>query len=119
MPALRANAGGTLLAMVALVGGPWLLASGIRGRWIGGLPRDSWTIAAAVLILVTTLNAMDRAVDVGLVGTNKAGQDVQRTNARDCSMTDASRMTLGGGRFNGRLLRAHRLVQRLWPGSPR
>lgn len=55
VPALRANAGGALLAVAAIVGGPWLLGSGIRGRWIGGLPRDSWTIAVAVLILVTTL----------------------------------------------------------------
>jgi hypothetical protein len=55
VPALRANAGGALLAVVALVGGPWLLGSGIRGRWIGGLPRDSWIIAVAVLIILTTL----------------------------------------------------------------
>ena len=55
VPALRANAGGAMLAVAALVGGPWLLASGIRGRWLETWLAESWLIALAVLILATTL----------------------------------------------------------------
>lgn len=55
VPALRANAGGAMLAIAALVGGPWLLASGVRGRWLGPRLAESWLIALAVLILATTL----------------------------------------------------------------
>ena len=53
--ALQANAGGALLAMIALVGGPWLTASGIRGRWIGRVPGEVTVIVAAVVVLATTL----------------------------------------------------------------
>ena len=52
--AVAANAGGTLLAGLSLAGVPWLLVSGLRGRWFGGRPHE-WTMAAAagVVSLVT------------------------------------------------------------------
>jgi hypothetical protein len=51
--ALAANAGGTLLAGLSLVGGPWLLISAVRGRWLGR--PSEWTMAgiAATVGLVT------------------------------------------------------------------
>jgi hypothetical protein len=39
--ALRANTAGTLLGLVAAVVGPWLLVSGVRGRWFGK-PGNEW-----------------------------------------------------------------------------
>jgi hypothetical protein len=53
--AVQANAGGAMLAAAALVSGPWLLASGIRGRWISKLPADVWIITLTGVILATTL----------------------------------------------------------------
>jgi hypothetical protein len=52
--ALAANAGGTLLAALSLVGVPWILISTVRGRWLGGWPNQ-WTVAgiAGVVSLVT------------------------------------------------------------------
>lgn len=32
---LNANVGGTILAILAGVFGPWAIASGVRGRWLG------------------------------------------------------------------------------------
>ena len=43
--ALAANAGGTLLAGLSLIGVPWLLISALRGLWFGSRPNE-WTIAA-------------------------------------------------------------------------
>ena len=53
--AFRANAGGTLLALVALVCGPWLLVSGLRGRWVLGPPREMAILAAGLVIVAVTL----------------------------------------------------------------
>ena len=53
--ALRANAGGALLALTALACGPWLLASGLRGRWLIGPPREGLTLAIGLLIVVVTI----------------------------------------------------------------
>jgi hypothetical protein len=52
--ALAANAGGTLLACLSLAGVPWLSASVIRGRWLGGRPHE-WLLAgiAGTVGLVT------------------------------------------------------------------
>lgn len=36
--AFRANAGGALSALVALLAEPWLLISAVRGRWSGWVP---------------------------------------------------------------------------------
>jgi hypothetical protein len=53
--AVRANSGGALLAIVAATVGPWILISGLIGRWLGGPPRESLTIAVGLAIVVTTL----------------------------------------------------------------
>jgi len=53
--AVRANSGGALLAIVAATVGPWILISGLAGRWLGGPPRESLTIAVGLAIVVTTL----------------------------------------------------------------
>src|SRR5262245_3794824 len=37
---LSVNAGGTLLGIAAAVCGPWLLLSGVRGRWFGNPPHE-------------------------------------------------------------------------------
>jgi hypothetical protein len=53
--ALRANAGGVLLALAALAMGPWLLASGLAGRWLGQPLRETLVLAAGLLIVTVTL----------------------------------------------------------------
>jgi hypothetical protein len=53
--AVRANAGGALLAAVAAVYGPWMLASGIWGRWLWGPPREFPTMIGGIAIIVTTV----------------------------------------------------------------
>ena len=52
---VQANAGGSLLAMTALVTGPWLTASGLRGRWIWGPPHELTVLGVAALVVVVTL----------------------------------------------------------------
>ena len=55
--ALRANAGGTLLGILAVAAVPWLLISGLRGTWLGWAPNDTtiaWTASAIALITVVT-----------------------------------------------------------------
>ena len=49
--AWRANAGGALLALVAVWCGPWLALSGLRGKWLFGTPHE-WTILAIGLTIV-------------------------------------------------------------------
>lgn len=49
------NSGGALLALATLVGGPWALASGLRGRWLGGTPNEWWFAGISVAIMVVTL----------------------------------------------------------------
>jgi hypothetical protein len=53
--ALRANVGGTLLGLLALLAEPWLLVSAARGRWLVWEPNT--TVVAWVLtgIVVVTL----------------------------------------------------------------
>ncbi|MDX1945299.1 MAG: DUF2752 domain-containing protein [Pirellulaceae bacterium] len=53
--ALRANTGGTLLGLVAIVAGPWMLVSGVRGRWLLGRPHEFVTLAIGLAIVATTL----------------------------------------------------------------
>jgi hypothetical protein len=49
--ALRTNVGGTLLAIAALAGVPWLLVSATRGRWWFGRPTE-FTLAVALGLVV-------------------------------------------------------------------
>lgn len=51
----QANAGGALLAVVSLVAGPWLLASGLAGRWIGGSINEWIVVSIALAIATVTL----------------------------------------------------------------
>jgi hypothetical protein len=53
--AFPANAGGALLALAALVCGPWLVVSGVRGRWLIGPPRESVTLAVGLVIVAVTV----------------------------------------------------------------
>jgi hypothetical protein len=63
--AVRANLGGTVLAVVSVFAVPWLLLSAIRGRWLGRSPTGmSLAILAA---LVATVTLIDWAVRL-LVG---------------------------------------------------
>jgi phosphatidylglycerophosphate synthase len=59
--ALGANVGGTLLALLAIVAGPWLLASAARGAWATRLPSERmFAVAAVVLGLVTAVDWLVR-----------------------------------------------------------
>jgi hypothetical protein len=50
--ACRANAGGTLLAILAMAAAPWLLGSALRGNWLGVSPSGR---VAAVLLTILAL----------------------------------------------------------------
>lgn len=52
---LTVNAGGTMLGLVALVTGPWLLASGIRGRWVGQPPHEFVTIGICITVTLVII----------------------------------------------------------------
>lgn len=52
--ALEANTGGVLLALAALVTGPWLIASAWLGRALGR-PSDAWWVSLAALVAIVTL----------------------------------------------------------------
>lgn len=55
--ALRANVGGTLLGLIDLAAAPWLLASALRGRWLGGAPTSgAWLALAGTVLAVTFLD---------------------------------------------------------------
>jgi hypothetical protein len=53
---LSVNAGGTLLGIAAAVCGPWLMLSGMRGRWFGNPPHEMvvlgicLTVAGVILV---------------------------------------------------------------------
>jgi len=53
--ACRANTGGALLAVLTAVGGPWLLASAARGKWIGLVPSSSLVAWLAGLVAGTMM----------------------------------------------------------------
>ena len=51
--ALRANVGGALLGLLALVAEPWLLISAVRGRWFGWVPSSivlAWVLSGIVVV---------------------------------------------------------------------
>lgn len=61
--AVHANAGGTLLWLLAIVATPWLLASAIRGRWWPAAPRGRVVVCVCVaVLLVTTIDWAIRAL---------------------------------------------------------
>jgi hypothetical protein len=53
--ALRANVGGTLLGLLAMVSVPWLLVSAVRGRWLGWAPNSTVIACIGSAILLVTL----------------------------------------------------------------
>jgi hypothetical protein len=53
--ACRANAGGTLLGILAATAVPWLLGSAMRGAWLGGPLGDSTIAWIATAVLLVTL----------------------------------------------------------------
>jgi hypothetical protein len=53
--AFRASAGGALLAMAAVVSGPWLVASGVRGRWVVGPPPEAVTLGLGFAVALVMM----------------------------------------------------------------
>lgn len=53
--AVRANLGGTVLALVSVVAVPWLLVSAVRGRWLGRAPTATFLAILAALVAAVTL----------------------------------------------------------------
>jgi hypothetical protein len=53
--ALQASAGGALLALTAAVCGPWLVATGLWGRWLLPPPHEIATLALGLTIVAVTL----------------------------------------------------------------
>ena len=58
--ACRANMGGTLLAMLAMVAAPWLLVSALRGNWLGVAP--SGRVAVVMLTILLLVTSIDWAI---------------------------------------------------------
>jgi hypothetical protein len=64
--AAQANCGGMLLAVLAILAAPWLLAGAVRGRWPGGAlsPRVAITLmlcVAGVTVLDWSLRLLSRS----------------------------------------------------------
>jgi hypothetical protein len=55
LPALEANAGGTLLALAAIVAVPWLGGSAAFGRWLCRPPSGPWIALGASVFGIVTL----------------------------------------------------------------
>ena len=55
LSAVQANSGGALLALAAAMCGPWLVTSGVRGRWLIGRPAEEIVVVAGITIIVVTL----------------------------------------------------------------
>ena len=53
--AVRANAGGTLLGMLAAIGAAWAGLSAIRGRWFAWRPNGTAAAWIAAVVLAVTL----------------------------------------------------------------
>lgn len=52
---LKSNSGGTMLALASAIAGPWLLVSGIIGRWWVRQPNEWVVVAVAAVIVVVTM----------------------------------------------------------------
>jgi hypothetical protein len=66
LQSLRANAGGTTLAAVSMIVGPWLLVVAMRGRWWLVVPTDkSIALVALVIAGITVIDWLRR---LGLLG---------------------------------------------------
>lgn len=49
------NPGGLLLALMAMVSGPWFLVSGLRGRWWMAVPNPWWFTFYVFVVVAITL----------------------------------------------------------------
>ena len=57
LQSLKSNSGGTMLALTSAIAGPWLLISGLIGRWWVRQPNEWFVVAvAAVIVLVTMVD---------------------------------------------------------------
>ena len=65
LAALQANAGGALLAVTALVVGPWLVGSGLLGKWLVSRPREWLTLLVGLTIATTTLVQWTLRISLG------------------------------------------------------
>jgi hypothetical protein len=63
--AARTSAGGTLLAIVSMVCGPWFLISGVCGKWLVAPPREGLTLALGLMIVVITLTDWTLKISLG------------------------------------------------------
>jgi hypothetical protein len=55
LASVRANSGGTLFALAALASGPWLLVSGLAGRWRGWRPDERVVLLLGLSIIAVTI----------------------------------------------------------------
>jgi hypothetical protein len=53
--AFRTNSGGALLAICSMLTAPWLMVSGIAGRWFVAPPHEGVTLAIGLTIVVVTV----------------------------------------------------------------
>ena len=53
--AVAANPGGLLLALIAVAAIPWLLVSGIRGRWLFGPLNNGVALTLTIIVPTVTL----------------------------------------------------------------
>lgn len=53
--AIRANSGGTLFALAALTAGPWLLLSGLAGRWKVWRPDERVLVGIGLTMIAVTI----------------------------------------------------------------
>ena len=55
LSAVKANSGGALLALVAATAGPWMLACGLRGRWLLRPPNEWVVLGIGLAVIVITV----------------------------------------------------------------
>ena len=55
LSAAKSNVGGVSLAVLAMMSGPWLLASGLRGTWVWWNPKGWVGVCVGGFIVVATL----------------------------------------------------------------
>ena len=64
--AVRANLGGTALCLLAILAAPWMLVSGLRGKWWGWRPTEMTMSSIAAAVVFVTL--LDYLIRLDLVG---------------------------------------------------
>ena len=52
---LQANSGGTLFAIAAMLSGPWLLVSGLAGRWRFWCPDERVLLTIGLVLIAVTI----------------------------------------------------------------